>query len=330
MANGIISATTRVLNDNEIDVSIDFEYDGSIGSSNFIAKIDTSQPTTSSPSLNVTGINNIGTHQFRFTANKTNLNYNTTYYVSVSLIDDINNAVVWAYTANATTNPDPTPPQPRITASVTLPDVNTANFDVDVVPQSGDPSMVPGVAYDIGAVGIGVSPEAVFDSQTSNPPHYYFTFIATTLKYDENYNYIAYLKDANNQTIVDWVSGTFHTGSNGSYITFVNVYPKNKSCKIDMGVYVDVTSDTYRCVVAYDTVPINYASRRQNANSKTSIDLRNKIAHFTINNLRKNTKYYFRLYLIDVTTDQVLDTYDGVFKTLKDGFPLWMYLHYFI
>lgn len=440
MANGIVSSSTYLSDTNEITVQIVFEYDGSAGSASFIGKIDTSTPSSSSPSLNVDELTPIsGTSQYRLVMSKSNLNYNTRYYVSVVMHDNVHNTDIFSYSNNIVTGSNPSQPSiddiisgnlyisdyvdltvtvvyrwdgqngvgirviasknadysspinipykpnssqnlgnneyqeqyfragleydtlyhikitmyytydqsvinefvgqirtleqppPRLTASCRVQDKNHAFFDVDVVEQVGDPHMTVEVHYAIGAVNI-YSPSANFNTYNFDDPHNYYVFDAPNLKYDETYNYKIYLIDVNDDTrIIDTADGTFQTEKNNSHWTTVTTTPDKRKCKIDGGVYLEVTTDSYRFVVKWSKNPIvslGAGLPQRDASSVTTVDLNNKIAHFDITGLKTKTKYYFLLILIDVTTDQVLDLYNGDFTTLKDDNPWWMYLRY--
>ena len=329
MADTIISGQLSITNLNYLTVTVEVEYT-STGSFGVRCILSKNSDYSSAIALQNTSRQSLGNNRWKYIFEEANLDYDTPYYVKIELYDQ-NGNVVDTHTGNITTLPAlPS----RLTQSCRVEDKNHAFFDVDVVEQIGDPHMTVEVHYAIGAV-YRYSPSAIFDTYNFDDPHNYYVFDAPNLKYDETYNYKIYLIDVNDDTrIIDTADGTFQTEKNNSHWTTVTTTPDKRKCKIDGGVYLEVTTDSYRFLVKWSKNPIvslGAGLPQRDASSVTTVDLHNKIAHFDITGLKTKTKYYFILILIDVTTDQVLDLYNGDFTTLKDdGWPLWMYLHYFV
>lgn len=125
---------------------------------------------------------------------------------------------------------------------------------------------------------------------------------------------------------------SFTTATDYSVIGYHTVENITKhEADIKVGVEVQAyggRTDDYELRLYYDRQNPTTSSQNMTINVFTNniTEIIEKI--FNLINLRKNTKYYYQIDLYNINADEVIDSVTGKFKTLGDGFKLWMYLWY--
>ena len=325
MADGIISGNQTVSNNNEITLELLIEWN-SAGTYHIVAQYDTTpQITQTSPSFIFQSLAPTSNPiQWKITYKATGLQFSTTYYIKADMIRDSDGTILNTYTGSIGTTGQ------RLSLSLNIIDKNNINIVVDVTPVQGDPQMVPEVHYIDNGNASRTDPQPVFDGQTSNPPTYTYVFKALTLLYDTLYNVGVWLVEYGNPSnVIEFDSDTIFTDREGSTIDSVTINVKDKKATITARVTFG-TNDDHAIKIIY--------SKNQGLSPATTkyLQVLQQVSNHTydfftvLTKLHQNTLYYYDLQLWNTTTNQYIAHKTGTFKTLKGGFPLWMYLHYFV
>ena len=320
MADTIISGQLSITNRNYLTVTVNFEYT-STGSFGVRVILSEYSDYSSGIYLHNTSRQNMGNSQWKYTFEEGNLDYNKTYYVKIELYDQ-NGNVVDTHVGNITT----LSPPPRLSLTLSIYDKNNIRIIVGVDVLSGDPSMIPEVHFALNQNASRNDPQPVFVSQSSTGNHYEYTYQAETLKYDSLYSVGVWLVEyADPTNVIETADDWILTDQDGSIIISVTTKPKQHRCVVTARIKFE-TGDSYLITIDYGTTT-NYGTNKI-YDSSTQISTRLYDFVFNLTRLQSNTKYYFRINLINQTTGQLIDTETGDFTTLKDDNPWWMYLRY--
>ena len=203
-----------------------------------------------------------------------------------------------------------------ITIAISHPSTDPLNFYIDAL-------------YDYQPVTAGSphmpSPPTI---DVSRPGYVLYTYHLTNLQDHPIWYYRFYLYDLPS-LLIDTAYGYFIM--NG-FIEWVKVLPRKTSCTVLMGVGEDVFHN-FAYKIFWDSG--NHVIHERAEDSVTQTAPYKKTIKFILNGLKKNTRYFFQVRLLDHTAGttppayHIIDYKNGSFET-KGGWKLWMYLKYYV
>ena len=317
-----VTSTTRY---NDVTITVDYEWEGSppiIIDAIISVNSDYSSPI-GVPYVSTTSY---GNNQYQAIFELSGLTPYQLYYSKVRMQEASQPYTVFSeFVGTFTTGP---PKRLNLTGSTI--DKNLIDLTLEIDMATGDPQCSFELHYAENATPTMSDPSLYPDSSTSNPPHYEFGYTTPGLKYDTPYVFTVWLYETADPTnIIETDTVVIITDQDGSRITSVSSTVKGKRATVAANVTLG-TQDFYMLKIVYSTNQSLSPSTTKNYNRVDSISLWDKIFYFDLTNLHENKQYYYRVELWNTTTNQLIDTETGTFKTEKDGFPLWMYLHYFV
>ncbi len=228
----------------------------------------------------------------------------------------------------------------NITGHASITDYNTIQVYADLDLTNEDPSLVF-YTYVFANHYYPPTGFAQYQSETvdpNNPSLFHKLFELDSCYFDTLYYYdikvtnVPFEEGQPFPTVVGSYSGTIRTQPCPSSITNYNVIPYQHKAYFEVTANI-LTNDNYKIQVWISTNQNFIGSKATEIPYATSWNGTYFTGKYKLLGLLQNKKYYLRISLICTSTspsEQIVDQVSGDFHTLKDGFPLWMYLRYHI